>query len=293
MFVITGATGNIGKVIANNLLDQGEKVKVVGRSAEKLQPFADKGAEVAVGSLDDINFVKSAYSGATAVFHMTPPDYTSNNHRAYQHNLGQVAMEAITASGVSHVLNLSSIGAHLGDGMGPVSGLYDVEQLLDETEANILHLRPVFFMENFYFSIPLIKSNNMIALTIKEDIALAMIATKDIGDIATNLLLAHDWEGIDAKELLGPKDYFFPEAASILGKAINKEINYVCVPPEQARQGMIASGISENVADLLLEMYESMNLGVLVPTEMRTPENSTPTTLEEFAKTFAFVYEQS
>jgi uncharacterized protein YbjT (DUF2867 family) len=293
MYVITGATGNIGKVIANNLLNKGEKVRVVGRSAEGLQPFADQGAEAAVGSLDDIDFLTNAYRGATAVYHMTPPNYTSDDFRAYQNKLGKVAKEAITASGVSHVLNLSSVGAHLGDGVGPVSGLYDVEELLDQTDANIMHLRPGYFMENFYQSIPTIKSQNMIALPLREDLAIAMIATKDIGNVATELLLAHDWQGINTKELLGPKDYSGPEAAGILGKAINKQINYVCVSTEQAKEAMMASGLSEDMADLLAEMYESLNLEVMVPSEMRTPENSTPTTLEEFAKTFAAVYEQS
>ena len=57
MYVIMGATGNIGSKLANILLDKGEKVKVIGRSAERLQPFVDHGAEAAVGDVSDVGFL--------------------------------------------------------------------------------------------------------------------------------------------------------------------------------------------------------------------------------------------
>ncbi|MFQ5706458.1 MAG: NmrA family NAD(P)-binding protein [bacterium] len=293
MYTITGATGNIGKVIARNLLQRGEKVRVIGRNAERLQTFAEKGAEVAVGSQDDLEFLTNAFRGATAVYYMTPLSYAAEDFTAHQNELGEVAQKAIQATGVSHVVNLSSMGAHLGDGVGPVNGLYDVEQLLDETDANVVHLRPTFFMENFYQSIPSIKSEGIIANPLREDLAMPMIATRDIGNVAAKLLIAHDWQGTQERELLGPQNYTCPQVAQILGKAINREVKFVRIPPEQMRQGLLAAGISASLADLLLEMYEALNLEVMVPTEMRNPENSTPTTMEEFAQAFAQAYRQS
>ena len=290
MYVISGATGNIGSVIARNLLGRKEPVRVIGRKREKLKPFEERGAEAAVGSLDDPAFLKKAYQGATAVFQMEPPHYTSNDMRAYQRKLGETAKEAIKEAGVRHVVHLSSIGAQWSEGVGPVKGLHGVEELLNQTGAAVTHLRPAFFMENFYSMIPLIKQAGIIAMPIGPEISLHMIATRDIAEAVTRLLLSHDWKGTRTMELLGPRSYTGPEVAEILGKAIGKKINYVQGSPEEAKQGIIGAGLSENVADLFIEMYAALDSGRMAPTEKRTPENTTPTTLEAFAKTFAAVF---
>jgi uncharacterized protein YbjT (DUF2867 family) len=290
MYVISGATGHIGSVIAHNLLDKKEKVRVIGRNKEKLKPFEEKGAEAAVGSLDDPAFLKKAYKGATALFQMEPPHYTSKDMRNFQRSLGKAAKEAIQSAGVQYVVHLSSMGAHLAEGVGPVSGLHDVEGLLNETGASIIHLRPVFFMENFYSMIPLIKQFQIIAMPIRPDVSFPMIATRDIADVATKTLLAHHWKGKVTRELLGPRTYTGPEVAAILGQAIGQKINYLQGAPEEARKGMVGAGLSENVADLFIEMYGAIDSGRMSPTEKRTAENTAPTTLEEFAKTFAGAY---
>src|SRR5581483_1314053 len=293
MYVIAGATGNIGSVITRNLLGKKEKVRAIGRSKEKLKPFEEKGAEAAVGSLDDPAFLKKAYRGAAALFQMEPPNYTSNDMRSFQRKVGEAAKEAIKAAGVPHVLHLSSIGAEHAEGVGPVNGLHDVEKLLNESGAAVIHLRPAFFMENLYSMIPRIKQFGIIAMPIRPTVPLNMIATRDIAEAATKILLAHHWKGTQVRELRAPKAYTGPEIAEILGRAVGRKINYVQGSPEEARKGIIAAGLSENVADLFLEMYAALDSGLMAPKEKPSPENSAPTTLEEFSKTFAAVYNQS
>ena len=77
MYVVTGATGNTGRVVANRLLDQGKKVRVIGRNRERLQPFVARGAEAFVADLSDQTAVKQAFAGANAVYAMIPPDVAS------------------------------------------------------------------------------------------------------------------------------------------------------------------------------------------------------------------------
>ena len=293
MYVISGATGNIGGAIAQKLLEKKEKVRVIGRSKEKLKSFEEKGAEAAVGSLDDPAFLKKAYKGATAVFQMTPPHYTSNDMRGFQRTLGRTAKEAIQAAGVQYVVDLSSIGAQWAEGVGPVNGLHDVEALLNETSAAIIHLRPAFFMENFYGMIPLMKQFQIIAMPIRPTVSFPIIATRDIADVATKRLLAHHWKGKLTQELLGHRTYTGPEIAAILGEAVGQKLNYVQGAPEEARKGIVAAGLSENVADLFVEMYAAIDSGRMAPTEKRNAENTTPTTLEAFAKSFAAVFKKS
>ena len=82
MYTILGATGNIGSVITRKLLDQGEKVRVVGRNAGRLQPFVQKGAEAFVADVKDAAALTKALTGVRAAFLMLPPNMTSPDYRA-------------------------------------------------------------------------------------------------------------------------------------------------------------------------------------------------------------------
>ena len=84
MYVVTGATGNTGRVVANRLLDQGKKVRVIGRSAERLQSFVARGAEAFVADLNDQAALTKAFTGAEGVYAMIPPSATSQDYRGEQ-----------------------------------------------------------------------------------------------------------------------------------------------------------------------------------------------------------------
>jgi len=113
---VTGATGNTGRVIAESLLAQDHKVRVVGRNAERLQPLVDKGAEAFVGSVEDAQFLASAYQGVDAVYAMIPPNPQSDDYVAEADRVSKAHVDAIKKAGVKHVVALSSIGAHRPDG---------------------------------------------------------------------------------------------------------------------------------------------------------------------------------
>ena len=89
MIVITGATGNVGKKVAETLLAEGAEVRVVSRNTKRLQPLAEKGAEAWGGSLQDEAFITEAFKGAAAVLVMIPPNHGSENLRAYQRDKGK------------------------------------------------------------------------------------------------------------------------------------------------------------------------------------------------------------
>lgn len=292
MYAITGATGNTGKRIAEALLAEGEGVRVIGRSAERLKSLVDRGAEAFVASLDDVGAMTRALRDARAAYLMIPPSYGEPNFRRYQNRVGQALAEALAAVGLSHVVNLSSVGAHLAEGVGPINGLHDQEERLNRLAGvHVLHLRPVSFMENVFFNITLIKQAGINGTPLRADLAIPMIATQDIAAVATRRLLALDFSGKTTQELLGSRDLSMAEATRIIGKAIGKpDLPYVQFPYEEAEQAMIGSGMSPDMARLFVEMYRAFNDGLLRPTEARSAVNTTPTSFEEFAKTFAAVY---
>ncbi len=291
-YVVTGATGNIGKVLAKTLLAHGKKVCVIGRSEERLEPLVDKGAEPFIGSLDDTSFLTSAFQNARVVFAMIPPNFMATDFRAYQNQIGEALATAIRDASVTHVINLSSVGAHLDKGTGPIKGLHDNEQRLNCLDGvNVVHLRPGFFMENLLFNVENIKNMGINGGPMDPDLPIPMIATKDIAAVAARLMEEGSFRRKSARELLGPKEVTMVETTKVLGKAVDMEdLQYVQFSYEDARRAMIGLGMSVNVADEMIEMYRGMNEDRVRPTEIRSPDNTTPTRLEEFAETFAAVY---
>ena len=292
MYVVTGATGNTGRVVAETLLAKGKRVRVIGRSAQNLQSLVEKGAEAFVGSVADSSATLRAFQGAQAVYVMIPPSYTAQDFRAYQNEVGSAYSSAIRQAGVPFVVNLSSVGAQLSRGAGPISGLYDVEQQLNRLDGlNVVHLRAAYFMENFFFGLDLIRSQGIIGTPLRGDLPIPMIATRDIAQVAAELLLQLDFSGHLTKELLGQRDISMHEATRIIGKAIGKEgLAYVQFPYEQAEQAMLAMGFSQDVSRSLNEMDQALNEERVQPLENRSPANTTPTSFEQFAESFAAVY---
>ena len=292
MYVVTGATGNTGRVVAETLLAKGKRVRVIGRSAKNLQSLVEKGAEAFVGSVADSSAMLRAFQGAQAVYVMIPPSYTAQDFRAYQNEVGGAYSSAIRQAGVPFVVNLSSVGAHLSQGAGPISGLSDVEQQLSQLDGvNVVHLRPGFFMENLMFNLDLIRSQNINGSPLRGDLLIPMIATRDIARVAAQHLLQLDFSGHLTRELLGQRDISMQEATRIIGKAIGKEgLTYVQFPYEQAEQAMLTMGVSQDVARSLNEMDQALNEERVRPLEKRTPANTTATSFEQFAESFAAVY---
>jgi uncharacterized protein YbjT (DUF2867 family) len=290
-----GATGNIGSKLANILLDKGEKVKVIGRSAERLKPFVDHGAEAAVGDVSDVGFLTNAFKSANAVFALIPPAYTAKDFRGYYNEIGANIVKSIQESGVKHVVFLSSHGAHLSEKTGPVKGLYDVEQQLNHlADVNILHLRPTNFMENLLANIGMIKNMGMNGGGVKGDIKISMIATKDIASVAAEHLLKRDFSRKAVHELLGERDVSMEEVTKVFGKKIGKpDLRYVQFSPEEEKKGLRDFGLSDDASDQLVELSQAMNDSLIAVNIPRTAKNTTGTSIEEFADFFAQVYKKS
>jgi uncharacterized protein YbjT (DUF2867 family) len=285
MYVITGATGNTGKVIMEKLLAAGQKVRVIGRTPEKLQPFVAKGAEAFTGSVDDAAAMTRAFTGARAVYTMIPPDMKAKDFRADQERISDALAAAIEKAGVAHVVTLSSFGADKPAKTGPIAGLHNLEEKLNRIgNLNALHLRAGYFMENLLPQIGVVRSMGMMAGPVKGDVTLPMIATRDIGEAAAAALLKLSFSGKQTRELLGAADVTMKQAASIVGQAIGKPgLSYTHAPAMMLKPAMVAMGISSNMVDLILEMADAFNCGHAKALETRGPDNTTPTTLEWFA----------
>ena len=155
---LTGSLGNISKPLATELVQAGHTVTLISSSADKAAEIKKLGAIPAIGSVDDIAFLTNAFKGADTIYTMIPNNFVAANFRAYIGGVGKNYAEAIKASGIIKVVNLSSIGAHIDGGTGPISGIHDVEQTYKQLDGvAIKHLRPAFFYTNLLANIDMIK----------------------------------------------------------------------------------------------------------------------------------------
>lgn len=293
LVTITGATGHIGGAIAERLLSEGHRVRGIGRSREKLASFSERGGEACVGDQSDAVFLTEAFKGADAVFAMIPPNPTAADLRADQRNFANAIKEAVETAGVKRVVALSSLGAEHPSGTGPIAGLHEFEAILKTVpNLGLVALRPTYFMENFLYSIPMIKNAGFNGGFVLAATTLPMIATRDIAAVAAEYLAEPVFEGMTVRELLGSKDHTFGEATAVLGAAIGKpDLPYVDLSKEDYKKGLLDAGFSESAADAYIEMEKAFNDGLVKRTSERNAGNATPTTLEEFARdTFAPAY---
>jgi uncharacterized protein YbjT (DUF2867 family) len=289
MYVILGGSGNTGSIIANSLLSKGQKVRVVGRDLGRLQRFVRKGAEAFTADVSDAAALTKAFGAARAAYLMLPPI----SSREDQERQSDAIAKAVKQSGLRYAVHLSSYGAHVPEGTGPVTGLHSSEQKLNAiSDLNVLHLRAAYFMENNLAAIDMIRGMGMFGHALIPDLKLPMIATRDVGDYAAQRLLDLDFSGKQTRELLGERDLSMTEATAVIARGIGKpDLRYEQFPYDQVQQVLVQMGILPKNAAVYIEMYKAINAGVLAAQEPRSPENRTPTSFEKFVQdVFAAAY---
>ncbi|MEO7424035.1 MAG: NmrA family NAD(P)-binding protein [Fibrobacteria bacterium] len=291
MYVITGATGHIGSKIAEQLLAEGKQVRAIARDGAKLATLKGKGAEIAQGNIEDTVFLAKAMVGAEGVFILIPPNLQAEDIAAEQDRVGTALVKAVSESGVRNVVFLSSLGAELSKGNGPIAGLHRQELRLNAlTGVNVLNLRPGYFMENLISNIPIVRNMGINGSAVKGDLRIPQIATKDIATYAAGRLARLDFSGKEVQELLGERNISMQEATKAIGAAIGKpDLPYVQFPYEDALKGMMGAGLSRSMSESYVEMSRGFNEGLLGKSP-RNAGNTTPTSIEAFAPEFARGY---
>lgn len=266
MICVFGASGNTGGAAAAHLLKAGKKVRVVGRQREKLAALAKAGAETCVGDVENAGFVREALAGAEAAYVLIPPNFATDDFRAYQTRIIDAVAGGIQANGVRHVALLSSQGAQHDSGTGPIVGLHRFEERLKKIPGlSALFLRAGMFMENTFMGMGTIKSQGIYAAAIPAEVAIPFVAAADIGAYAGVRLEKLDFSGASAVHLIGPKAVSQTELVTALGQAIGKPVRYVQVTVADVEQEMKRAGLKANLVSLYLEMLDGVGKGLVMP----------------------------
>jgi len=293
MITVMGATGNTGRKITEQLLEAGEEVRALGRSLEKLAELEALGAEPVAGDVRDADHLASAFAGADAAYTLTALDPTLPDYHADQDRRSEAIAAAIRESGVRHVVALSAIGAELASGNGFIASLHRHEQRLRSIDGvNLMILRPGAFFEGFYAALETIRHQGVVADSVAPDAKVPMIATADIAAVAAGALRERNWHGVVVRELLGPRDVTYAEAAAAIGAAIGQpDLQYVQLADEELVAILTgAAGFSPDFAARFVEFNQALTEGRLRSLEGRSQNNTTPTEFEQFAVELAHAY---
>jgi len=283
MITILGATGNVGGKIADMLIKKGEPVRLVARTSSKLQQLAGNRAVAFAGDANDTDFLVKTFKEVDAVYTLIPPNPGAVDFMGYANKIGESIARALEIAKVKHVVNLSSTGAELAEGTGPIKGLHNMEERLGRIKGlNVLNLRPPYFMENLLWNIDLIRSRGINGSALRGDLKIPMIATRDIAVYAADRLVKRDFWGATFQDLRGPSDLNMIEATEIIGRKIERQgLSYVMFPYDEAEKGMVAMGLSPDMSSQYIEMIKAFNEG-RIKIATRTRENSTTTSFEAF-----------
>jgi len=263
---------------------------VITSNGDHVKEIESLGAKALVGSLLDTAFLTKAFKDADAVYTMIPPNLQTDNWRAYQLQVAKSFESALRANAIKHVVNLSSVGAHEPKGVGPVTGLYDFEQLLNKIPGlNVKHLRPSFFYYNFLAQIGLIKQAGIMGGNYGASEKVFLVHVNDISKAALEELKALNFQGSSIRYIIGD-ERSGQEIASVLGKAIGRELNWVEFTDEQQRQGLQSAGLAEPIVNGYVEMGHALRTGIMQADARKNKSTLSTIKLEDFAKEFAAAF---
>lgn len=288
MYAITGITGHVGSATAHALLDKNQQVRAVLRSPAKAGAWQAKGAEIAIAELHDALALEKAFDKANGVFVMTPPLFDTADPMAEHDQMLAALSNAIEQAKPGKVVYLSSIGGHLSGGTGAIKKLYDMEQVFQKLSVPTVGIRAGWFMENFVGSIVHAEqSGQFFSFLNPLDKLISMIATKDIGMLAADLL-QQSWTGHRIVELEGPSRYSANNVASILSDQLKRDVTAQVIPAHDHQQVYQSFGASPAAAVMMEEMIAGFNNNHIV-FEANTPEQATGiTSLEDVLSRYIY-----
>ena len=290
-YLVTGSLGHISKPLVQQLVSAGHAVTVISSSADRAHDITELGATPAIGSVTDVAFLTATFAGADVVYTMVPPTWDAVDWKAHIHNVGKNYVTAIRATGVTKVVNLSSIGAHMPTGCGPVSGLYLVESELNTLDGvDVVHLRPGFFYINFLSQLGLIRHMGIMGGNYGVDTTLVLVHTSDIADVAAGFMLNPKFAG-KSTQYISSDECNTAYVAATIGAAIDKpELPWVNFSNEESLNGMLQAGLSNEVASKYTEMGAAMASGEMSADYILHTPAKGKISFSEFAKEFAAIY---
>lgn len=287
MIVITGPTGNIGHQVLDHVLADGQPVRVIVRDPAKLPADVRDQVEVIQGSHGDPQVVTRAFDGADALFWLLPGNRHAASPEAAYVGFTRPAAEAMRRQGVKRVVDVSALGRNTkyADQAGYVTASLAMDDLIAGTGVAFRALTMPSFMDNRLRQTRVIKEQGMFFDTVSPDLKLPTVATRDIAAVAARLLVDTTWTGQQEIPVLGPEDLSNNDMAAVISEVLGTPVRFQQVPGEAFKDQLIGFGVSEAMAQGMLDMVIAKDNG-LDSGIARTPQHAidTPTTFRQWCE---------
>ncbi|TDB83181.1 NAD-dependent epimerase/dehydratase family protein [Actinomadura sp. KC216] len=277
---VTTPTGQVGSRVVRLLLQAGVRPRVLVRDPARLDAAIREHVDVRRGDMTDAAFVREAISGARTVFWVDPTPHSSEDPIETSDRTADPLIEAAQDGDVARVVLLSSVGAEKRHGAGHIDGLARIEERLDATAADTLHLRCAYFFTNLFMDLDSL-AGGVLTTPFRPDVPMAWVDPRDIGDVVAARLLNDDWKGHEVQAVHGPEDLSFQQVAAILSEVLGRTIRLEVVGEDDLRGALRSAGLSPSAVEGIVGM--SAGTRDLVPEQPRDVITTTPTPLAAWA----------
>jgi uncharacterized protein YbjT (DUF2867 family) len=265
MFVVAGASGKTGRVVAETLLAQGKKVRVLLRDPLTADAWRGRGAEVASASFDDRPALGRAIEGATGFYALLPEIFAAEDFHAHRCRMAETIAGAVKAGRVSHVVFLSAAPAALSEGNGPCKDLHFAEHALRAADSSVTVIRASYFQENIMTAVPAAEHEGIYPCFLPSaEIAFPTVATRDVGALAARCFLEPPTRS-EVIDLVGPM-YSVRQMATRLGAVLRRELRVVEIPAAAHVEALTQqAGLPRQYAEAVAEMFACLASGRVAP----------------------------
>ena len=278
--VVTTPTGHVGSRVVRLLLQAGVRPTLLVRDPARLDAATRDRVDIVQCDQGDSDAVRHATRGANRLFWVNPPAPADSDPIAHYVRMGTNAAHAVEANGIGHVVFLSSVGAEKRTGAGEIDGLARTELLLEETSAEVVHLRCGYFFTNLLMDLAGLRAGQL-PTSWPLDYPMAWVNPRDIGEVAAARLLS-DWSGRQRQAVHGPQDLTFAEVAAILSRVLGHPVRATRISHNDLRTTLRAAGLSPDHAEGIAGMSAGLSEG-FHPEDARSIITTTPTALAAWA----------
>ncbi|MFI1256092.1 NAD(P)H-binding protein [Streptomyces netropsis] len=280
--VVTTPTGHVGSRVVRLLLQAGVRPRVLVRDPARLDEATRTRVDARRGDLTDAGFVREAVAGVRTVFWVDPTPHTTADPIETSLRTAAPLVEAARVGEVRRVVLLSSIGAEKRHGVGHIDALGGIEEQLDATGVDVLHLRCAYFFTNLLLDLEGL-SRGTLTTAFDPDHPMPWVDPRDIGDVVAARLLADTWQGRVVQAVHGPQDLTFHQVAQILTEALGHPVRINPVSDDAVRDTLRAAGLPPSAVEGIVGMTTGSR--DLVPEQPRDLLTTTPTHLSGWAHT--------
>lgn len=281
---IAAATGNIGSRIATKLSAAGAIPVLIGQNEDRLKKLNIPNSIIAVADLGNTNEVIAVTKGVDALFWLVPPVIKTPNLKGWYQQVTAAGIAAATENHIKKVVIVSSLGANLDETSGNLAYAAEMELAFDKLDADVLSLRPGYFMENFLTQIHPLQTQQQFSFLFGPDFSVPFISTDDIGDIAARYLLDTKWAGHWKLNLMGPESITCAQVSARLSALLPHPVTYQQGSVQESKAMLAHFGATPGVQQELTDMFQTLASDKGPYATTRTPESHTPTSFEQFAK---------